>query len=81
MCGWYQVRGLPLTHHRIFVYTHSFLDAADKQRIRDRLRAAPCNLTQPLHYKPEIYTYLGYEYDNAAAPKDSTPQWVTREML
>ena len=40
----------------ICVYTENYLDTADVQRVREKLRSL--GFDKPLYYKPDLYTYL-----------------------
>ena len=42
--------------HVICVYTRNYLDVADVERVREKLRSL--GFTRRLFYKPDIYTYL-----------------------
>ncbi len=46
--------------HALLIYTDNYLDLADVERVRDRLRRLLPQLRgRRLLYKPDVYTYLG----------------------
>ncbi|GAB4821946.1 hypothetical protein N2152v2_008992 [Parachlorella kessleri] len=51
--------------HALMVYTHNYLDVADVERVRDRLRQLlPPLRRRQLLYKPDIFTFLGIYSQN-----------------